>query len=91
LEAALPAAVAMLRPEGRIAVISFHSLEDRIVKRFFAAGAKGCTCPPELPICVCGREPELRLLTRKPIRPTSAETAANPRAGSARLRAAVKA
>jgi 16S rRNA (cytosine1402-N4)-methyltransferase len=91
LEAALPAAVAMLRPEGRIAVISFHSLEDRIVKRFFAAGAKGCTCPPELPICVCGREPELRLLTRKPIRPTSAEVAANPRAGSARLRAAVKA
>jgi len=91
LEAALPAAVAMLRPGGRIAVISFHSLEDRIVKRFFAAGAKGCTCPPELPICVCGREPELRLLTRKPIRPSSAEVAANPRAGSARLRAAVKA
>jgi 16S rRNA (cytosine1402-N4)-methyltransferase len=91
LEAALPAAVAMLPPGGRIAVISFHSLEDRIVKRFFAAGAKGCTCPPELPICVCGREPELRLLTRKPIRPTASETAANPRAGSARLRAAVKA
>jgi 16S rRNA (cytosine1402-N4)-methyltransferase len=90
LEAALPAAVAMLRPGGRIAVISFHSLEDRIVKRFFAAGAKGCTCPPELPICVCGREPELRLLTRKPIRPSSVEVAANPRAGSARLRAAVK-
>ena len=91
LEAALPAAVSMLPPGGRIAVISFHSLEDRIVKRFFAAGAKGCTCPPELPICVCGREPELRLLTRKPIRPSSAEVAANPRAGSARLRAAVKA
>jgi 16S rRNA (cytosine1402-N4)-methyltransferase len=91
LEAALPAAVAMLRPGGRIAVISFHSLEDRIVKRYFAAGAKGCTCPPELPICVCGREPELRLLTRKPIRPSSVEVAANPRAGSARLRAAVKA
>jgi 16S rRNA (cytosine1402-N4)-methyltransferase len=91
LEAALPAAVSMLPPGGRIAVISFHSLEDRIVKRFFAAGAKGCTCPPELPICVCGREPELRLLTRKPIRPTASETAANPRAGSARLRAAVKA
>jgi 16S rRNA (cytosine1402-N4)-methyltransferase len=90
LEAALPAAVAMLRPGGRIAVISFHSLEDRIVKRFFAAGAKGCTCPPELPICVCGREPELRLLTRKPVRPATAETAANPRAGSARLRAAMK-
>jgi 16S rRNA (cytosine1402-N4)-methyltransferase len=90
LEAALPAAVAMLRPGGRIAVISFHSLEDRIVKRFFAAAAKGCTCPPELPICVCGREPELRLLTRKPLRATAAETAVNPRAGSARLRAAAK-
>jgi 16S rRNA (cytosine1402-N4)-methyltransferase len=90
LEAALPAAVAMLRPGGRIAVISFHSLEDRIVKQFFAAAAKGCTCPPELPICVCGREPELRLLTRKPLRPSAAETAANPRAGSARLRGAVK-
>jgi 16S rRNA (cytosine1402-N4)-methyltransferase len=90
LEAALPAAVAMLRPGGRIAVISFHSLEDRIVKRFFAAAAKGCTCPPELPICVCGREPELRRLTRKPVRPLAAETAENPRAGSARLRAAMK-
>jgi 16S rRNA (cytosine1402-N4)-methyltransferase len=90
LEAALPAAVAMLRPGGRIAVISFHSLEDRIVKRFFAAAAKGCTCPPELPVCVCGKEPELRLLTRKPIRPSATEVADNPRAGSARLRAAVK-
>jgi 16S rRNA (cytosine1402-N4)-methyltransferase len=90
LEAALPAAVSMLRPGGRIAVISFHSLEDRIVKRFFVARAKGCTCPPELPVCVCGKEPELRLLTRKPIRPSAAETAENPRAASARLRAAVK-
>ena len=90
LEAALPAAVSMLRPGGRIAVISFHSLEDRIVKRFFAAAAKGCTCPPEFPVCVCGREPELRLLTRKPVRPTAGETAENPRAASARLRAATK-
>ena len=88
LEAALPAAVAMLRPGGRIAVISFHSLEDRIVKRFFAASAKGCTCPPELPICVCGKEPELRLLTRKPVRPSAAETADEPacRLGSAARR-----
>jgi 16S rRNA (cytosine1402-N4)-methyltransferase len=90
LEAALPAAVSMLRPGGRIAVISFHSLEDRIVKRYFAAAAKGCTCPPELPVCVCGKEPELRLLTRKPLRPTALETAENPRAASARLRAAAK-
>jgi 16S rRNA (cytosine1402-N4)-methyltransferase len=90
LEAALPAAVSMLRPGGRIAVISFHSLEDRIVKRFFVAQAKGCTCPPEFPVCICGKEPELRLLTRKPARPSAAETAENPRAASARLRAAAK-
>jgi 16S rRNA (cytosine1402-N4)-methyltransferase len=91
LERALPSAVSLLRPGGRIAVISFHSLEDRIVKRFFAAAAKGCVCPPELPVCVCGREPELRLLTKKAVRPTPAEVAANARSASARLRAAVKA
>jgi 16S rRNA (cytosine1402-N4)-methyltransferase len=90
LEGALPAALEMLRPGGRLAVISFHSLEDRIVKRFFAAQAKGCTCPPDFPVCVCGREPTLRLLTRKPVRPGARETDANPRAASARLRAAVK-
>jgi 16S rRNA (cytosine1402-N4)-methyltransferase len=90
LEQALPAAVRLLRPGGRIAVISFHSLEDRIVKRFFAAQARGCTCPPDLPVCVCGKEPELRLATRKAIRPSPAETAQNPRASSARLRGAVK-
>jgi 16S rRNA (cytosine1402-N4)-methyltransferase len=90
LEQALPAAVRLLRPGGRIAVISFHSLEDRIVKRFFAAKARGCTCPPDLPVCVCGKEPELRLATRKAIRPSPAETAENPRASSARLRGAVK-
>ena len=90
LEQALPAAVQLLRPGGRIAVISFHSLEDRIVKRFFAAEARGCTCPPDLPICVCGKEPSLRLATRKAIRPSPAETAENPRASSARLRVAVK-
>jgi 16S rRNA (cytosine1402-N4)-methyltransferase len=90
LEHALPAAVQLLRPGGRIAVISFHSLEDRIVKRFFAAQARGCTCPPDLPICVCGKEPSLRLATRKAIRPSPSETAENPRASSARLRVAVK-
>jgi 16S rRNA (cytosine1402-N4)-methyltransferase len=91
LEAALPAALEMLRPGGRLAVISFHSLEDRIVKRFFADAAKGCTCPPDFPVCVCGKEPALRLLTRKPVRPGTRETESNPRAASARLRAAVKA
>ena len=91
LEAALPAALQMLRPGGRLAVISFHSLEDRIVKRFVAAEAKGCTCPPDFPVCVCGKEPTLRSLTRKPVRPGRHETDANPRAASARLRVAVKA
>jgi 16S rRNA (cytosine1402-N4)-methyltransferase len=90
LARALPAAQAMLRPQGRLAVISFHSLEDRIVKRFIQRGARGCICPPELPLCVCGHEPELRPLTRKAIRPGSRELARNPRAASARLRAAVK-
>jgi 16S rRNA (cytosine1402-N4)-methyltransferase len=90
LEAALPAALDTLRPGGRMAVISFHSLEDRIVKRFFRREEHGCTCPPEFPVCVCGREPSLRVLTKKAIRPSAAEVAANPRAGSARLRAAKK-
>jgi 16S rRNA (cytosine1402-N4)-methyltransferase len=90
LEAALPAAVQMLRPGGRIAVISFHSLEDRIVKRYFREQARGCTCPPEFPICTCGNEPVLRELTRKPLRPSSAEVEANPRSASAKLRVAVK-
>ena len=90
LEAGLPAAFQMLRPGGRLAVIGFHSLEDRITKRFLRDKARGCTCPPELPVCVCGHEPELRILTPKPIRPTPGEVALNPRATSARLRAAVK-
>jgi 16S rRNA (cytosine1402-N4)-methyltransferase len=81
----------MLRPGGRLAVIAFHSLEDRIVKQFLRDRAKGCVCPPEFPVCTCGREPELRLLTRKPVRPGAREVAENPRASSARLRAAVKA
>jgi len=90
LETGLPAAYEMLRPGGRLVVISFHSLEDRIVKRFLREGARGCTCPPDFPVCVCGREPELRLLTAKPVRPTAREVDANPRASSARLRAAVR-
>jgi 16S rRNA (cytosine1402-N4)-methyltransferase len=90
LEAALPAALDMLRPGGRLAVISFHSLEDRIVKRFLRSRERGCTCPPDFPICVCGQEPELRALSRRPIKPSPPELAANPRAASARLRAAVK-
>jgi 16S rRNA (cytosine1402-N4)-methyltransferase len=91
LEAALPAALELLRPGGRLAVISFHSLEDRIVKHFLRDKERGCTCPPDFPVCVCGHEPELRAIQRRPIRPSEAEIAANPRAASARLRAAVKA
>jgi 16S rRNA (cytosine1402-N4)-methyltransferase len=90
LEEALPAAFEMLRPGGRIAVIAFHSLEDRIVKRYFQRLERGCVCPPDFPICVCGRKPELRRLNRKAIRPSSQEVALNPRAASARLRAAIK-
>ena len=90
LERALPAALSMLRPGGRLAVISFHSLEDRMVKRFFAAQARGCTCPPELPVCVCGNEPSMRILTRKAVRPSPQEIAENPRSASAKLRAAAK-
>jgi 16S rRNA (cytosine1402-N4)-methyltransferase len=90
LEDALPAAVDLLHSGGRIAVISFHSLEDRIVKRFLRDQERGCTCPPDFPICTCGREPVLRATPRRAVRPRPAETAANPRAASARLRAAVK-
>jgi 16S rRNA (cytosine1402-N4)-methyltransferase len=91
LEAALPAALEMLRPGGRLAVISFHSLEDRIVKQFLRERERGCTCPPDFPVCVCGHEPQLRAIQRRPVRPGEAEVAVNPRAASARLRAAVKA
>ena len=90
LEAALPAALEMLRPGGRLAVISFHSLEDRIVKQFLREKERGCTCPPDFPVCVCGHEPELRAIERRPVRPSEAEVAANPRSASARLRAAIK-
>ena len=91
LEVALPAALEMLRPGGRLAVIAFHSLEDRIVKHFLRERERGCTCPPDFPVCVCGHEPELRAIQRRPVRASEAEVAANPRAASARLRAAVKA
>jgi len=90
LEGALPSAFAMLRSGGRLAVISFHSLEDRIVKRFMRELERGCECPPDFPVCVCGKEPQLRALTRKPIRPSAQELAANPRAASARLRVGVR-
>ena len=89
LEAALPAALEMLRPGGRIAVISFHSLEDRIVKRWMRSLERGCECPPDFPVCVCGKEPVIRALNRRAIRPGAAELAANPRASSAKLRAAI--
>jgi 16S rRNA (cytosine1402-N4)-methyltransferase len=90
LERALPAAVRMLRPGGRIAVISFHSLEDRIVKRFLAQESRGCICPPDLPVCACGHEPVLRTLTKKAVRPSQREIDETPRSASARLRAAAK-
>jgi 16S rRNA (cytosine1402-N4)-methyltransferase len=88
LQAGLASALDLLRPGGRLVVLSYHSLEDRIVKRFFQAERRGCVCPPELPICVCGRNPRLRLVTSPSLTPTAAEIAANPRARSARLRAA---
>jgi 16S rRNA (cytosine1402-N4)-methyltransferase len=90
LQRALPAALEMLRPHGRLAVISFHSLEDRIVKRFLRDGEHGCTCPPDFPLCACGATPTLRAIPRRAIRPSAAEVARNPRSASARLRVAVK-
>jgi len=90
LDAALPLAWALLRPQGRLAAISFHSLEDRRVKRFLAERSKGCICPPDMPVCGCGREPEAELVRGRSIAPTPGEIAANPRARSARLRVATK-
>jgi 16S rRNA (cytosine1402-N4)-methyltransferase len=90
LDRALPLAWSRLRHGGRLAAISFHSLEDRRVKRFLADRARGCVCPPDFPVCVCGREPEAELLTGRAVAPTPGEVASNPRAKSGRLRAARK-
>jgi 16S rRNA (cytosine1402-N4)-methyltransferase len=90
LDRALPLAWQILRVGGRLGAISFHSLEDRRVKRFLADRVRGCVCPPELPVCVCGREPEAELLTKRAISPGPEEVERNPRASSAHLRAALK-
>lgn len=90
LSEALEAGCRLLRPGGRFCVITFHSLEDRIVKRFFAQKEKGCVCPPELPVCVCGRKPELKLIGRKPVEASERELNENPRSHSAKLRVAEK-
>ena len=86
----LQAAVPRLAPGGRLCVISFHSLEDRLVKNALAEWARGCTCPPDFPVCVCGKKPAVKLVPRKPILPTEEEIAENPRARSAKLRVAEK-
>ena len=88
LERALPAALELLRPGGRLAAISFQSLEDRLVKRFLKAQVDPCTCPPDLPVCACGLTPQMELVTRKAVRPSPQEVADNPRSASARLRVA---
>ena len=90
LDRALPAAWELLRPGGRMAALSFHSLEDRRVKHYFAERVRGCICPPDLPVCACGRTPEAELVTRRAVMPSASEVAENPRAGSGRLRAARK-
>ena len=90
IEAGLKAALSTLKPGGRMATISFHSLEDRLVKSFFNVESKDCICPPQQPVCTCGHRATLRTVTRRPVRPTDQEVAANPRARSARLRVAEK-
>lgn len=90
IESGLDQAIDILRPGGRVVAISYHSLEDRIVKRRFNRGATGCICPPEMPECGCGQSAELRVITRKPVRASAAEVEANNRARSALLRAAEK-
>ena len=90
LRSGLDAAIRWLNPGGRLVVISYHSLEDRIVKDMFQSFARRCTCPPDLPVCVCGKEPILDIVTRKPVLPTAEEIERNPRARSAKLRIAQK-
>jgi 16S rRNA (cytosine1402-N4)-methyltransferase len=88
IEEGLRAALSILKPGGRMATISFHSLEDRLVKSFFNVESKDCICPPQQPVCTCGHRATLRIVTRRPLRPSEQEIAANPRARSARLRVA---
>ena len=88
IEQGLRAALSILKPGGRMATISFHSLEDRLVKSFFNVESKDCICPPQQPVCTCGHRATLRPVTRRPVRPSEAEVASNPRARSARLRVA---
>ena len=90
IEAGLRAALLTLKPGGRMATISFHSLEDRLVKSFFNVESKDCICPPQQPVCTCGHRATLRIITRRPVRPSEEEVATNPRARSARLRVAEK-
>ncbi|HIS59934.1 MAG TPA: 16S rRNA (cytosine(1402)-N(4))-methyltransferase RsmH [Candidatus Faecousia faecipullorum] len=90
LEKVLDAAIPALNPGGRLAIITFHSLEDRIVKNAMAAAAKGCTCPPNFPVCVCGKTPQVKVMTRKPITSSDEELNRNPRARSAKLRVCEK-
>lgn len=90
IKPAIEGAVGLLRTGGRIAIITFHSLEDRIVKQTYASLAQGCTCPRELPVCVCGKKPQIGIITKKPILPSAEELEENPRARSAKLRVAEK-
>ena len=90
VEKVMKDAIPCLNPGGRLAVITFHSLEDRIVKTAMAGAAKGCTCPPSFPVCVCGKKPQVQIITRKPVVSTEEELERNPRARSAKLRVCEK-
>jgi 16S rRNA (cytosine1402-N4)-methyltransferase len=90
LGSALPQMVSILKPGGKVAIISFHSLEDRIVKQFFVENAKKCICPPDYPKCVCSHKPRVKVITKKPVTATENEIRENPRSRSAKLRAAEK-